>query len=51
MKAIQNGKNIITANKEMMAKAGHDLMEAAGDAKKDFFLEGSVAGGIRLSRR
>ncbi len=48
MKAIQNGKNIITANKEMMAKAGHDLMEAAGDAKKDFFLEGSVAGGIPI---
>ena len=48
MKAIQNGKNIITANKEMMAKAGHDLMEAAGNAKKDFFLEGSVAGGIPI---
>jgi homoserine dehydrogenase len=48
MRAIKNGKNIVTANKEMMAKAGHDLMEAAGDAKRDFFLEGSVAGGIPI---
>ncbi|MBC8102018.1 MAG: homoserine dehydrogenase [Cytophagales bacterium] len=48
MRAIESGKNIITANKEMMAKAGHDLMEAAGAAKKDFFLEGSVAGGIPI---
>lgn len=48
MRAIKSGKNIVTANKEMMAKAGHDLMEAAGDAQRDFFLEGSVAGGIPI---
>lgn len=48
MRAIRSGKNIVTANKEMMAKDGHDLMEAAGEAKKDFFLEGSVAGGIPI---
>ncbi len=48
MRAIRSGKNIVTANKEMMAKAGHDLMHAAGDAKKDFFFEGSVAGGIPI---
>ena len=48
MRAIKGGKNIVTANKEMMAKAGHDLMEAAGAANKDFFLEGSVAGGIPI---
>lgn len=48
LRAIRNGKNIVTANKEMMAKAGHDLMEAAGAASRDFFLEGSVAGGIPI---
>ncbi len=48
LRAIQSGKNIVTANKEMMAKAGHDLMEAAQSAKLDFFLEGSVAGGIPI---
>ncbi len=48
LRAIERGKNIVTANKEMMAKAGHDLMEAAGDARRDFFFEGSVAGGIPI---
>ena len=48
MRAIKAGKHIVTANKEMMAKAGHDLMEAAGDTRRDFFLEGSVAGGIPI---
>lgn len=48
LRAIAAGKNIVTANKEMMAKAGHDLMEAAHAARKDFFLEGSVAGGIPI---
>ncbi|GAB4461118.1 MAG: homoserine dehydrogenase [Armatimonadaceae bacterium] len=48
LQAIRNGKHIVTANKEMMAKAGHDLMEAADAAKRDFFLEGSVAGGIPI---
>jgi Homoserine dehydrogenase len=48
LRAIRSGKNIVTANKEMMAKAGHDLMEAAHAARRDFFLEGSVAGGIPI---
>jgi homoserine dehydrogenase len=48
LRAIQNNKNIVTANKELMAKQGHDLLLAASAAKKDFFLEGSVAGGIPI---
>jgi homoserine dehydrogenase len=48
MRAIKSGKHIVTANKEMMAKAGHDLMEAARHAGRDFYLEGSVAGGIPI---
>ena len=48
LRAIKSGKNIVTANKEMMAKAGHDLMEAAGQTRRDFYLEGSVAGGIPI---
>jgi homoserine dehydrogenase len=48
LQAIRSGKHIVTANKEMMAKAGHDLMEAAGETRRDFFLEGSVAGGIPI---
>ena len=48
LRAIRSGKHIVTANKEMMAKAGHDLMEAAGATRRDFYLEGSVAGGIPI---
>lgn len=48
LRAIRSGKHIVTANKEMMAKAGHDLMEAAGETRRDFYLEGSVAGGIPI---
>jgi homoserine dehydrogenase len=48
MRAIRNGKHIVTANKEMMAKAGHDLMHVAGEMRRDFYFEGSVAGGIPI---
>jgi homoserine dehydrogenase len=47
-KAIANGKNIVTANKEMMAKVGHDLMHRAREKGVDFLFEGSVAGGIPI---
>ena len=48
LRAIQNGKNIVTANKEMMAKAGHDLLHEAEDRGLDFDFEGSVGGGIPI---
>lgn len=47
-RAIGNGKNIVTANKEMVAKVGHDLRIAAQSSGKDFFMEASVAGGIPI---
>ncbi len=47
-RAIANGKNIVTANKEMVAKVGHELRLAAQSAGKDFFMEASVAGGIPI---
>jgi homoserine dehydrogenase len=48
LRAIQNGKNIVTANKEMMAKAGHNLLHEAEHRKLDFNFEGSVGGGIPI---
>ncbi|MGI4792273.1 MAG: homoserine dehydrogenase [Janthinobacterium lividum] len=48
MRAIKSGKNIVTANKEMMAKAGHDLLHEAEDRDLDFSFEGSVGGGIPI---
>ena len=47
-RALRNGKQIVTANKEMIAKNGHALMEEAGRRGLDFQFEGSVAGGIPI---
>ena len=48
MRALRNGKQIVTANKEMIAKKGHVLMEEASRLGLDFQFEGSVAGGIPI---
>lgn len=48
MDAIKNGKHIVTANKELIAKEGHALLEEAGDRKQDFMFEASVGGGIPI---
>jgi homoserine dehydrogenase len=48
LRALQSGKNIVTANKEMMAKAGHDLLHEAEERHLDFSFEGSVGGGIPI---
>ena len=47
-RAIVNGKNIVTANKEMMAKAGNALLREAEHRGLDFNFEGSVGGGIPI---
>ena len=47
-RAMANGKQIVTANKEMIAKRGHVLLAEAGRLGLDFQLEGSVAGGIPI---
>jgi len=46
--ALKRGKHIVTANKEMIAKVGHGLMETAARQNLDFQFEGSVAGGIPI---
>lgn len=48
LRALGLGKSIVTANKEMMAKAGHDLLHEAEERKLDFSFEGSVGGGIPI---
>jgi homoserine dehydrogenase len=47
-RAIRAGKNIVTANKELIAKQGHELLVEAGERRLDFQFEGSVAGGIPI---
>lgn len=48
LRAIKTGKHIVTANKEMMAKAGNDLLREAEARNLDFSFEGSVGGGIPI---
>lgn len=48
LRAIENGKSVVTANKELIAKCGTDIMTAAEKAGVDFLFEGSVGGGIPL---
>lgn len=48
LKAIQNKKNIITANKDLLALEGEDLFEAAKANNVTILFEAAVAGGIPI---
>lgn len=44
--AIENGKHIVTANKELLAKQGKELFEFAEKYNKVILYEAAIAGGI-----
>jgi homoserine dehydrogenase len=46
--ALLNGKSVITANKELMAKHGSRLVKLAKQKKLDLHFEAAVGGGIPL---
>lgn len=46
--AIQNGKHIVTANKELLAKRGEELFNLAEKHNKVILHEAAIAGGIPL---
>src|SRR2546423_4976535 len=48
--ALQNGKAVVTGNKELLANVGGELFEAADKAGVDLLFEADVAGGIPLIR-
>jgi homoserine dehydrogenase len=48
--ALAAGKPVVTANKELLANAGKDVFDAAGDAGLDLAFEAAVAGGVPLIR-
>ena len=49
-RALEAGKPVVTANKELIAHRGPELFETAGRAGVDLLFEASVAGGIPLMR-
>ncbi|MCL4459556.1 MAG: homoserine dehydrogenase [Chloroflexi bacterium] len=44
--ALQRGKHVVTANKEVIAKFGFELLRLAEERRVNLFYEPSVAGGI-----
>ncbi|MHB1653973.1 MAG: homoserine dehydrogenase [Desulfitobacteriaceae bacterium] len=48
LEALHQGKNVVTANKDLLALHGEELFEAAKIAGKDLYFEASVAGGIPI---
>ncbi|MHB0913195.1 MAG: homoserine dehydrogenase [Armatimonadota bacterium] len=50
LRAMQNGKHVVTANKELIAKEGAEILDVAGKCGVDFYFEGSVGGGIPIIR-
>ena len=50
LQALRNKKNIVTANKDLMAVHGSELLTVANENGCDLFFEASVAGGIPILR-
>lgn len=48
--ALLNGKHVVTANKDVMALHGSELLLIAKEQECDLFYEASVAGGIPILR-
>lgn len=49
-RSLKNGKNVVTANKELIAKEGETLLPLASEMGVDFMFEASVGGGIPIIR-
>ncbi|MDR7438777.1 MAG: homoserine dehydrogenase [Armatimonadota bacterium] len=50
LEALRLGKSVVTANKQLLANRGRELMEAAETSGADLFFEGSVGGAIPIVR-
>lgn len=46
--ALDNGKHVVTANKEVISQKGQELFELAAQESLDIFFEASVGGGIPI---
>jgi len=48
--ALRNGKHVVTPNKELIAKHGHEILHEADSRHLDCYFEGAVGGGIPIIR-
>ena len=50
LKALRKGKHLVTANKALLARHGHEIYQAAARNQVDLGFEASVGGGIPILR-
>jgi homoserine dehydrogenase len=50
LRALDNGKHVVTANKDLIALHGKEIMDKAAEKGCDVFFEAAVAGGIPIVR-
>lgn len=50
LEALKAGKNVVSANKDLIAEEGRKLLDTAQEYGKDFLFEAAVAGGIPIIR-
>ena len=50
MDALRAGKHVVSANKDLIAVHGKELLDAAKESNVDFLFEAAVAGGIPIIR-
>jgi homoserine dehydrogenase len=50
LEALEAGKNVVTANKDLVAEYGRELLDKAEGKGVDFLFEAAVAGGIPIIR-
>jgi homoserine dehydrogenase len=50
LEALEQGKHVVTANKDLMALHGGEILKKAAEKECDVFYEASVAGGIPILR-
>ena len=49
-RALEAGKSVVTANKQVMAHMGSDLLQVAAERERHLLFEAAVAGGIPIIR-
>jgi homoserine dehydrogenase len=49
-RALLSGKSVVTANKHLVSEHGPELASLAAGARRDFFFEAAVAGGVPVIR-
>ena len=50
LEALKAGKHVVTANKDLVASYGQEVLDCAAANNRDFLFEAAVAGGIPIIR-